>query len=68
MKITKISYGQIRNTGNYENAKADIEVTINEGDNVEEAIYMAKQAVKKALYPEGIKKKDNATYSAPTFD
>lgn len=52
MKPTKISYQQVRNTGNYENIRIEVEVEINEGETVADAVAFAKEQVQRALYPE----------------
>lgn len=31
--ITKVSYGTIKNLGNYENEKVDLEAAVNEGED-----------------------------------
>lgn len=44
-KITKVSYSQLANLGNYENEKVELEATLEEGDNWQDVLEDLRQKV-----------------------
>ena len=49
MKVKAIRYAMLRKTGQYENDRAEVEVELQEGDTVAEAVKSAKKLCEKAL-------------------
>lgn len=56
MKITKITYQRVKNLGNYESERLEIEVETNEKENYESKVKEMKKFVEKNL---NIEKKDD---------
>lgn len=57
MKITKVSYGETINRGNYESTRIGLEAEIQEGENYEEALKELSLMV--TIQAKKLKKDDN---------
>jgi hypothetical protein len=49
MRVKTVTFAQLRNTGRYENQRAEATIEVNEGEDVEEAYKLAKKVVRKTL-------------------
>lgn len=45
MNVTKVTYGRIKNLGNYQNERLEVEITLNEGESYKQAFKAAEMLV-----------------------